>query len=78
MVEADLIGGMSFAFTVRPDGERWQGNTRQLLCVDLVEISVVSAFPAYGETSVSARSQPRVYRARLFLDTTRKWPAWTY
>lgn len=52
-------GGMSFGFVVID--ERWDGDHRELRSVDLKEISVVSAFPAYGETIVHARSRPRLF-----------------
>jgi len=51
------LGGMSFGFTVAPDGERWQGQRRELRAVTLHEISVVSAWPAYDGTVVAARSR---------------------
>lgn len=65
------IGGMSFAFTVPPGGEAWNGSKRELIKVNLAEISVVSAWPAYQGTVIVARSAPplRVARARRFLDT---------
>ena len=49
------LGGMCFGFHVPKDGERWQGNKRELVAVDLREISVVWAWPAYPETTVMAR-----------------------
>lgn len=63
------LGGMSFGFKVIE--ERWQGRLRELRAVDLREISVVKAWPAYEGTTVSARSRPgpRLQRARLFLET---------
>jgi hypothetical protein len=62
LAERGDLGGASFGFRVRPDGERWTGNNRELRAVDLLEISVVSAWPAYPETVVVARSrqQPRL------------------
>jgi HK97 family phage prohead protease len=65
------LGGMSFAFTVPKDGERWTGNKRELRSVNLLEISVVSAWPAYPETSVIARARPplRLAMAMRFLET---------
>lgn len=51
------LGGMSFGFSVDPDGEEWRGDKRTLRAVKLHEISVVSAFPAYEGTSVSARAR---------------------
>ncbi len=56
LVERGDAGGMSFAFTVPRSGEAWAGNRRTLRSVELVEISIVSAFPAYGGTVVQARA----------------------
>jgi Escherichia/Staphylococcus phage prohead protease len=65
------LGGMSFAFTVPKNGERWNGTRRELRSVNLLEISVVSAWPAYPETSVIARARPplRLAMAMRFLET---------
>jgi HK97 family phage prohead protease len=50
------VGGMSFGFRVQD--ESWPANDRrELRSVDLIEISVVHAHPAYSQTSVSARSR---------------------
>jgi HK97 family phage prohead protease len=54
MVERGDVGGASFAFI--PTDERWSGDIRELRSVRLIEISIVSAWPAYATTSVSARS----------------------
>lgn len=51
------LGGMSFGFSVDPEGEEWRGDKRELRRVTLHEISVVNAWPAYDGTSVSARSR---------------------
>jgi len=58
LAERSDLGGMSFAFKVRPDGERWSGNRRELRSVDLAEVSVVLAHPAYAGTSIDVRSRP--------------------
>jgi HK97 family phage prohead protease len=50
------LGGMSFGFIVPPGGESWQGELRTLHKVNLREISVVSAWPAYEGTQVSLRT----------------------
>ena len=65
------LGGMSFGFTVAKDGERWTGKRRELHAINLMEISVVSAWPAYPETSVIARARPpvRLTMALRFLET---------
>lgn len=59
LAERRDLGGCSFGFTVSPNGgEKWPSNTsRELLAVDLLEISVISAFPAYSQTEVSARAR---------------------
>lgn len=74
LAERGDLGGMSFGFTVNKDGERWTGNRRELRSVNLVEISVVSAWPAYPETTVNPRAKtPRLNLARLYLETVRPW-----
>lgn len=73
LAERGDLGGMSFGFLVPKGGEAWAGNRRTLNAIDLHEISVVSAWPAYPETTVSARSNaPRLALARLYLETC-KW-----
>lgn len=69
LAERGDLGGMSFAFL--PIDEDWSGQRRTLKAVDLREISVVSAWPAYDGTSVAARSKqpPRLARARRYLET---------
>lgn len=54
LAEAGSLGGASFGFVATRDA--WAGALRTLQAVDLREISVVSAWPAYPQTSVSARS----------------------
>jgi hypothetical protein len=53
------VGGMSFGFRVAPGGDHWNaaGDQRELRNVGLVEVSVVHAFPAYSQTTVSARAR---------------------
>jgi uncharacterized protein len=73
LAERGDLGGMSFGFTVAPSGERWDGNRRELRSVNLVEVSVVSAWPAYPETTVHPRAKtPMLNLARLYLETV-KW-----
>lgn len=69
LAERGDLGGMSFGFTADKDGERWEGNRRELRAVTLHEISVVSAWPAYEGTSVATRSKQRLTLARLYLET---------
>jgi uncharacterized protein len=71
LVERGDAGGMSFAFVAID--EKWDGDHRELRSIDLREISVVSGWPAYPSTVVSARSRsaifPRVATARRFLES---------
>ena len=55
LAERGDLGGMSFGFRVPQGGERWTGNRRELRTIDLKEISVVSAWPAYPGTTIQAR-----------------------
>ncbi len=55
LAERGDLGGMSFGFRA-VDAPR-QGDRRELRKVDLFEISVVSAWPAYPETVVQARAR---------------------
>jgi Escherichia/Staphylococcus phage prohead protease len=65
------LGGMSFGFMVEKDS--WQGNRRELVAIDLREISVVSAWPAYPQTTVTARMRtPRLNLATRYLESC-KW-----
>ena len=60
LAERGDLGGMSFAFKVRPDGERWSGNRRELRAVDLAEVSIVQSWPAYTGTSIDVRNRQAV------------------
>lgn len=62
LVESRNAGGMSFGFMVAKGGEEWRGDRRTLKRIDLHEISVVSAHPAYPQTTVQARNR---HSARL-------------
>lgn len=64
------IGGVSMGFRAIRDS--WQGNLRTLHEVELHEISIVSAHPAYADTTVTLRSlQPanQLAALHLWLDT---------
>ena len=53
------LGGMSFGFVAQD--EVWTGNTRELREIELHEVTVVQAWPAYPETTVSLRHrEPQV------------------
>lgn len=71
LAERGDLGGMSFGFTVGKGGENWQGRRRELRAVTLHEISVVSSWPAYNGTVVSARAMmpPRLANALRYLET---------
>ena len=56
LAERGDLGGMSFGFVVPAGGERWDGERRTLNRVDLREISIVSAWPAYPDTSLALRA----------------------
>ena len=76
LAERGDLGGMSFGFTVPDAGQRWQGDRRELVAVNLHEISVVSSWPAYEGTTVMARAKagaslpsPRLALAKKFMET---------
>ena len=58
-VERGDLSGMSFAFTVPKDGSHYDAktNTRTITKIDKVYECSITAFPAYPQTSVEARSQ---------------------
>lgn len=67
-VRGDL-GGMSFGFVAIE--EEWRNDLRELREVDLHEISVIQAIPAYSQTSVSLRSKQARTPTHLWLETCR-------
>ena len=70
LAERGDLGGMSFGFTVAKGGEQWQGERRELRSVNLHEISVVHAWPAYEDTSVQVRSKtPLLDLALRYMET---------
>jgi len=64
LAERGDLGGMSFGFSARD--ERIDGNRRELRAVDLFEISVVAAFPAYDGTIINARAKSGDFLAREY------------
>lgn len=62
------LGGVSFGFRAVRDS--WEGDLRTLHEVELHEISIVSAWPAYPDTTVALRSRPIVMR---WIDPRRAW-----
>lgn len=73
LVDRGDVAGCSFGFRVPDGGDRWEerGSTlvRELLNVDLVEITLTSD-PAYQDTTVAMRSRPP---ERSFWDCNRVW-----
>lgn len=66
LAERRDLGGMSFGFRVRQGGERWpKPNVRELTDVELVEVSIVHAFPAYTSTTIQARGRYAGPAARM-------------
>lgn len=70
MAERGDLGGMSFGF--QATDEHWQGERRELRSVALYEVSVVSAWPAYQGTIVSARSRAPLH-AQIRLSLARRY-----
>ena len=56
LAERADLGGMSFGFSLTRDGFTLANGVRVLQSVQLHEISVVKAFPAYAGTTIAARS----------------------
>ena len=74
LAERGDLGGCSFGFIVSPGGEVWSGGgndkRRELRAVNLLEISIISTWPAYAGTSVQARAlTPRLAAALRWLET---------
>lgn len=72
LAERGDLGGMSFGFL--PIQEDRIAGKRVLNAVQLIEISVVSAWPAYNNTSVNARSKLTKSRARVQLEMLQHLP----
>ena len=58
LAERGDLGGVSFGFRAIKDA--WAGELRTLHEVELHEISIVSSWPAYPDTTVALRSRERV------------------
>lgn len=74
LAERGDLGGCSFGFTVPTGGDHWTGDLRELRAVTLAEVSIVSAWPAYANTSVALRSREpaaQVTMLRYWLETCR-------
>lgn len=58
LAERGDLGGASFGFRVPPGGDAWPArDVRELRAVELIEVSIVQAFPAYAATTVAARAR---------------------
>jgi HK97 family phage prohead protease len=74
LAERGDLGGVSIGF--RAKDENWQGQRRELRAVDLAEISIISAFAAYPDTSIAVRRRPPVERPATGLRRTlMRWRA---
>ena len=62
LAERGDIGGASFGFVATD--EEWSGQRREVRALDLHEISIVQAWPAYQGTTVTARSRPILCTSR--------------
>lgn len=74
LAERGDLGGCSFGFTVPAGGDSWNGNNRELRAVNLSEVSIVQAWPAYTDTEIHLRAlQPanQLAALRLWLETCR-------
>lgn len=69
LAERGDLGGVSFGF--QAVNEHWDKDLRELQEVELHEISIVQAWPAYDQTTVSLRSKMIEHNAirRLWLET---------
>lgn len=73
LAERGDLGGCSFGFTVPKGGDAWDGDHRELRSVDLHEVSIVQAHPAYDGTDVALRNKPKQYQFFVLGDTRRAW-----
>ena len=62
LMRSNVVDKMSFGFQVPRGGDTWSddGRERTLRQVELFEVSVVTGFPAYDQTSAAVRSLDRL------------------
>jgi HK97 family phage prohead protease len=62
LLRTGVVSKMSFGFTVPRGGDKWSedGRTRELREIALHEVSVVTGFPAYDDTTAAVRSLSRL------------------
>jgi HK97 family phage prohead protease len=70
LAERGDLGGCSFGFTVPKGGDAWDRDHRELRNVELHEVSIVQARPAYEGTEVALRRRPLVM---FTLDMRKAW-----
>ena len=58
LMRSGVVSTMSFGFTVARGGDKWSadGSERTLTGINLHEVSVVTGFPAYPQTTAAVRS----------------------
>lgn len=72
LAERGDLGGCSFGFQCPPGGDAWDGDLRTLRRIDLAEVSIVQAWPAYPGTHADPRSaRPVLTLRRRWLETIR-------
>src|SRR3546814_15243138 len=73
LAERGDLGGCSFGFVVNAGGDAWNGTVRELHSVELREVSIVQAWPAYADTEIHLRSlQPAHQLAALHRSEERR------
>lgn len=73
LAERGDLGGCSFGFRIPFGGDAWDGDLRKLVRVDLAEISIVQAWPAYPGTNVDPRTaRPALTLRRAWMETIRR------
>jgi HK97 family phage prohead protease len=66
LAERRDLGGMSIGFRVAAGGDAWPSpDTRELRAVQLAEISIAQAWPAYPDTTIALRSRGELVGAPI-------------
>src|SRR3546814_16510657 len=56
LAERGNQGGCSFGFVVNAGGDAWNGNARELPRLELRQVSIVQACPAYADSDINLSS----------------------